>query len=222
MKRVVIELVAALCVLVGLADPGAPAGQRQPVEPAHMVNAIVILSRQAELAGDLTRSRAQRRAAAERTLRATATESQRAVMDLLGHRLTEGLVSRVVPLWIVNGVSITATPGVLQELARRNDVRGIQPELEFEAPPTRSEPRPATHRAWPNRMSRWSVRRNYGTWAGVARTWSWRVWTRVWTSATPIWPAVGEAAPTAGTTHTANTRPCLPMSTATARPLWAS
>src|SRR5215510_12482965 len=128
MKRIMAGVAGAVAVLVAGAAPAIAAPARGRAEPAQMVSAIVILSQQADSSADPLRPRAQRRASAEQALRATAAASQRDLIDLLGRRRAQGLVSRITPLWIINGVSISATPGLLQELARRRDVRAIQPD----------------------------------------------------------------------------------------------
>lgn len=72
-------------------------------------------------------ARQVRRAAAVQALRAHAATTQaplRAVLAARGAR-------RVASLWVVNALAVTATPGVLLELAARSEVRAIRPDLAF-------------------------------------------------------------------------------------------
>jgi precorrin isomerase len=53
---------------------------------------------------------------------------------MLSHRRAQELVAAVDPLWIFNGVAVTAAPSVIRELAARPDVREIRPEATIAAP----------------------------------------------------------------------------------------
>jgi len=100
-----------------------------------MVKAIVVLKSQADLASVHGLARKNRPGAAARILRAHADLTQRSLRALLGLRRSQGLVSAIEPLWIVNAIAVTATPAVISELAIRQDVRELRPDLEVPAPP---------------------------------------------------------------------------------------
>jgi subtilisin family serine protease len=108
-----------------------------------MVNAIVMLKAQADLASVHGLARKNRPGAAARILRARADLTQRSLRALLRLRRAQGLVSAVEPLWIVNAIAVTATPAVIGELAARQDVREIRPNLVVPAPPAPATATPA-------------------------------------------------------------------------------
>jgi serine protease AprX len=101
-----------------------------------MVEAIVVLKSQADLASVGALARKNRPGAAARILRAHAHLTQRSLRALLKLRRAQGLVSDIEPLWIVNAIAVTATPAVISELAARQDVREIRPDLVVPAPQT--------------------------------------------------------------------------------------
>jgi hypothetical protein len=53
----------------------------------------------------------------------------------LAVRQAEGRVGQVDYLWIFNGLAVTATPAVIQELAARPEVLRIMPNETIQAPP---------------------------------------------------------------------------------------
>ncbi|HEX9518535.1 MAG TPA: S8 family serine peptidase, partial [Streptosporangiaceae bacterium] len=81
-------------------------------------------------------ARKNRPGAAARILRARADLTQRPLRALLRLRRAQGVVSDIQPLWIVNAIAVTATPAVISELAARQDVREIRPNLVVPAPQT--------------------------------------------------------------------------------------
>jgi len=99
-----------------------------------MVKAIVVLKSQADLTSVQKLARKNRPGAAARILRARAELTQRALLALLELRRAQGLVADIEPLWIVNAIAVTATPAVISELAARQDVREIRPDLVVPAP----------------------------------------------------------------------------------------
>jgi subtilisin family serine protease len=99
-----------------------------------MVKAIVVLKSQADLASVHGLARKNRPGAAARILRARADLTQRSLRSLLKLRRAQGLVSDIEPLWIVNAIAVTATQAVISELAARQDVREIRPDLAVAAP----------------------------------------------------------------------------------------
>jgi subtilisin family serine protease len=116
----------------------APQLQRQldAAGQDEMVEAIVVLKSQADLASVRLLPRENRPGAAARILRARADLTQRPLRALLERRRAQGLVSDIEPLWIVNAIAVTATPAVVSELAARQDVREIRPDLVVPAPQT--------------------------------------------------------------------------------------
>lgn len=128
------SLAALLGVALALPAPAAAAPgamapevrekvrQARPDEP---VTVIVHLRGQA----DLSRLRgADRPREAVRALRAKASSGQRAVRALLKARRGAGRVQRQVDFWIFNGLSVTATPDVVEELASHPDVLSVTPD----------------------------------------------------------------------------------------------
>jgi subtilisin family serine protease len=114
----------------------APQLQRQldAAGQDEMVKAIVVLKSQADLASVHKLARKNRPGAAARILRAQADLTQRPLRALLQQRRAQGLVSDIEPLWITNAIAVTATPAVISELAARQDVREIRPDLAVPAP----------------------------------------------------------------------------------------
>jgi subtilisin family serine protease len=137
-----LALAVTLAVAMALGGVGAAsAGStvdiglgRGAAVPQQMVDAVVVLADQADLSRVKARARPARLAAVEGALRATAAGSQRGLLALLRARQAQHLVARVTPLWIVNEVSVRATPSVIRELARRADVREIRPDVTIHAP----------------------------------------------------------------------------------------
>jgi subtilisin family serine protease len=124
--------------------------QLAAAEPEEMVRAIVVLDAQADMAplgsvtGEGAAAHARRLRLAERALRTTARSSQKGVLDLLDAERTNGNVSQIQPLWIVDAVEIAATSAVIEELAGRADVREIQADLRFFAPSSIKRTAPAS------------------------------------------------------------------------------
>ena len=153
MRRV--SLLIALTLMTTVLVPGAAASWAAPLRttalPAalvdphlrqeldtasrdKMVEAIVVLKSQADLASVRGVAKKHRPGAAARILRARADLTQRGLRALLERRRAQGLVTDVEPLWIVNSIAVTATPAVITELAARREVREIRPNLRVAAP----------------------------------------------------------------------------------------
>jgi subtilisin family serine protease len=133
MKRVI--LFVAVAVVMILANSSGPASASRPAaRPKRLVQVIVVLTAQVDPSTITAPSRKQRTVAVERALRAKADTAQRGVLALLRKRQAQGLVTTIDPLWILNGISVTATPSVIQELATRPDVRRIDPDQTIQAP----------------------------------------------------------------------------------------
>jgi len=61
--------------------------------------------------------------------------SQKSIRQLLRRRQAEGRVTAVTPLWIFNGLGLTATPDVIKEVAERPEVIAITPNRTIQGPP---------------------------------------------------------------------------------------
>jgi subtilisin family serine protease len=122
---------------------GARADQQIEVE--------VILDQQADLSG--LKHRGGRHARLEqvvRTLRNLADARQKGLLQLLQRRHGEGSVGKIVPLWIVDGIDVEATPAVIDELARRPEVAEIRPAASIQAPVSPTTSAAPTGPAEPN------------------------------------------------------------------------
>lgn len=121
---------AAILQLTPQTDKIAPSLQAtlDALGPGDMVTVIVTLRDQADLSQIPGSTRAARLTGVIRALQAQADASQRAFRALLEVRQTQGLVSQVTPFWVFDGLAVTATQGVIQELAARDDVHKITPD----------------------------------------------------------------------------------------------
>jgi subtilase family serine protease/subtilisin family serine protease len=129
----------ALLTLAALAlGTPAPAGAGQvhpdveerlaALPPGNPLSVIVELADQADphAAGRAHRVRRARLRAVVDALRDKAARTQGPIRALLARELAAGRVQRAVPLWIVNGVAVTAPEGVIRALAARPDVREVR------------------------------------------------------------------------------------------------
>jgi subtilisin family serine protease len=123
MKR--LALVFALAGAVLVAPVTASAG------PA-LVDVVVVLKSQANVAGVQAPTRAPQLAGLERALRDEAARTQLGLLQLLAQH--PGSVAAVTPLWIVNAIEVKATPEVIRELAARPEVATVQPNATIQAP----------------------------------------------------------------------------------------
>jgi subtilisin family serine protease len=69
-----------------------------------------------------------------RHMQALAGRSQRNLLQYLGEMESAGLVQGITPFWIFNGIAVTASPQVIQEIGNRTDVIRIDPNRTFYAP----------------------------------------------------------------------------------------
>jgi subtilisin family serine protease len=95
-------------------------------KPDATLEAIVVLDEQASMPSLPGAKRGARLAAVIDALQSTATASQRPLLDLLAREKAAGRVSKVVPLWIFNGLIVAAKPQVIRELASRTEVRELR------------------------------------------------------------------------------------------------
>lgn len=93
-----------------------------------MTSVVVTLRDQTDLKRIPGATRAARLKGTILALKAKANASQVSIRTLLRSRADQGKVTRSTPLWVVNGISVTATADVIRELAARPDVSNIMPE----------------------------------------------------------------------------------------------
>lgn len=99
--------------------------------PGEMQDVIVRLRRQAALSTITASTRAARLRAVNLALRRNAATTQASIIELLEQRRAEGTVRTFDPYWVFNGLAVTATPAVIEELAARSDVARIVPDREI-------------------------------------------------------------------------------------------
>ena len=108
-----------------------------------MLTVIVKFRQQA----DVHRQRSGNRQARQKSLidemHTVADSTQAPMRSLLTSRERDGRVAKFQPLWVVNGVSVTATPDVIDELSRRPEVESISSDI-ADVVPTTLPPVPAT------------------------------------------------------------------------------
>ena len=93
-----------------------------------LISVIVSLTDQADLSELPGPSGPARQEGTIRALQAKANASQRALRAWLQTKKGEGRVEDITPFWVFNGLAVTATQDVIQELAARADVRFLTPD----------------------------------------------------------------------------------------------
>ncbi|MFN8443253.1 MAG: S8 family serine peptidase [Caldilineaceae bacterium] len=96
---------------------------------------IVVLRQQADLSSLNERSRASRLQQVVQRLQAQAEHTQSRLRSLLRMRQSEGQVTAFQPLWIINGVALTASASLIRELATLPEVAEIRLDGTVQAPP---------------------------------------------------------------------------------------
>ncbi|MBU0492123.1 MAG: S8 family serine peptidase [Chloroflexi bacterium] len=129
----------ALCGILALLLAGLPGPPAAAASGEH-VTVIIILREQARLDMAPGLSRADRLQRVVQTLQAQAARSRHPLEPLLANWQADGRISRVVPLWIINGLAITATPAVIRELSVHPAVQRIAPNVTIPAPSSLSAP----------------------------------------------------------------------------------
>lgn len=89
------------------------------------ISVIVTLSNQANLSRIPGSSRAVRLEGVIRALQGLANADQRQILSYLNEQSARGNVESVSPFWVFNGLSVTATPEVIENLSLRGDVTKI-------------------------------------------------------------------------------------------------
>lgn len=110
----------------------------QTAKAGDMLTVIVRLQDQTSLAALTLPAHANRTARLNHVinqLQRKAAGGQQAVLRELRQRQAEGWVSQITPLWIFNGLAVTATPDIIFQLAARPDVQQITPNRTIEGPP---------------------------------------------------------------------------------------
>ncbi|MCB9423086.1 MAG: S8 family serine peptidase [Ardenticatenaceae bacterium] len=90
-----------------------------------MMTVIVTLNDQQDTRNIPGNGRAAHHKAVINALRGKATVGQRQIIKLLNTRRAQGKVSQFESFWVFNGLSVTATADVINELAARTDVSSI-------------------------------------------------------------------------------------------------
>jgi len=132
-----------------VAAPSSPGAEKVAPElqatldaaaPDEMITAIVTMRVQADLSQIPGADRAAHQQGVIRALQAQADASQKQIRAFLRSQEAQGTVSETIPFWVFNGLSVTATPGVFQELAARDDVARITPDaIEVELAPLQAD-----------------------------------------------------------------------------------
>jgi subtilisin family serine protease len=132
-------LIAVACVR-GLGEAGGPP------EPRGQIKAIIVLKEQADvklatahLLGQ-GRQKAARAEAVTRALKIVADRTQGPIRGLLVAAERRGDAGKIRPLWIFNGIGVTATPQVLWQISERPEVEAVIPDypITVSAPPSLS------------------------------------------------------------------------------------
>jgi subtilisin family serine protease len=98
------------------------------LQQAEMTPIVVTLAQQANLRNLGGTDRRSRQRAVIRALQARATNGQRPILAYLRTQRALGKVGSITPFWLFNGLSLTATPDVIQTLTARADVQRIAPD----------------------------------------------------------------------------------------------
>jgi subtilisin family serine protease len=112
----------------GKLDPGLRA-KLDALQADQMMKVIVTLVEQADLSNIPGASRAARLEGVIRALQATARNTQRPIQALLASYQAQGRVGQVLPFWVFNGISVTASQAVINDLVARPDVLKITPDM---------------------------------------------------------------------------------------------
>ena len=100
----------------------------QSAQAGDLITVIVTLKEQVDLRGIASFGRAAGQEAVIRALQARANSAQAPVRALLDTRRSQGRVNQITSFWIFNGLSVTATADVIQELASRPEVLKLTPD----------------------------------------------------------------------------------------------
>ncbi len=139
--RKIFQIMVLLVLLLNLPDPVAfasgPAGSGEKIsaelqaaldagQPDDLHSVVVSLAAQADLSKIGGPNRRANLTALIRTLQATAAAAQKPVIAWLQAR--QGSVTAFTPLWVFDGLSVTATAATIEDLARLPEVQSITPD----------------------------------------------------------------------------------------------
>ncbi|MEZ4866170.1 MAG: S8 family serine peptidase [Caldilineaceae bacterium] len=106
----------------------------QTTNAADMVTVIVTLKEKENLSDVNEKLRGKRLQTVIRRLQKRAARTQKNLRTLLQQRIAQGKVANFKAYWIINGLAVTATADVIQELAARSEVATIIPNTTIQAP----------------------------------------------------------------------------------------
>jgi len=106
----------------------------QSLQTDEMISVIVTLKEQVDLTKIGGPDRATRQEGLIKALQAMANASQKRLITLLTVRQAQGKVSQFSSFWVFNGLEVTATSEVIQELTLRSEVLKITPNGKVSAP----------------------------------------------------------------------------------------
>ena len=131
---VILGALAAGAAAAGTLAPGLEA-QLQTAQEHELIKCLVVLKGQPDVIG-LDKSmvgqgiaRKERHRVVVQSLQDAATSSQRDLVAALTADKAAGQIAGFVPHWIINGIVLTATPARIREIALRDDVEVIEPDL---------------------------------------------------------------------------------------------
>jgi subtilisin family serine protease len=127
----------------GRASVSADVEREMSASSGSMVSVIVRFRQQADVHRRRTGTRQDRQRSLIDEMKTVANATQRPVDSLLTTRRREGRVGKYEALWVINGLSVTASPDVIDELSRRTDVESITSDT-VDIVPSTLPPVPAT------------------------------------------------------------------------------
>jgi bacillopeptidase F len=126
------------CILISWTTANAQAGRITPElqgtlqssQPHDEISVIVTLSEKADIREIKGRDRRLLRSTLVRALKEKAFDTQRPIKELLESKRAR----KVKPLWLINGIAVTAPAGVIHELANFPGVEEIRLDRTIQAP----------------------------------------------------------------------------------------
>ena len=108
----------------------APALQEglKTLAPNDMTTVIVTLRQQADLKNVGGKDKKEKQKAVIRALKDISKATQGKLKKLLDDRKKTGQADKYTSLWVINGISVTASASVIEELAGHPDVLTITPD----------------------------------------------------------------------------------------------
>lgn len=111
--------------------------------PDGNISVIVWLRDQVDRSKTTGRTRKERRRNLNQALRDKASTSQANVIKSLNEQQKLGNVQRFTSLWSINAIAVTASPSVIEQLAKRSEIKQITPDATI-AMPNRGNLAPAS------------------------------------------------------------------------------